>query len=469
MGGIGEKMNVSLKTKLTISYVMLSLFLVTALLAASNYIIEKKFESYIINLQEKKNTDIVNLVVHEFGNNGEIPNYEILENLGNTALSQGLVLMVSDADNKELFCMSNVETQMCDDMLADMRDHMASVYPGFNGEYEQKDYDIIKNNIRVGTVTLGYYGPFYYNDEDIQFLSMLNKIFFTTALVFFVIAILFGRFMANKISGPIRKVIDRTKKIQSGDYSERLPMISDTKEIRQLIQSVNALADTLERQHDSKKQMVSNYAHELRTPLATLQSGLEAMIDGIWEPTEERLESCREEILRLTRMISDIDKLVKIENDNDILTKTKFDIATVTEQTVINFMPEITSKGIEVRTYFNKCEIYADRDKIIQVIINLLSNAVKYTDKGGIIEITTGKNKDKALIKVTDTGIGISKQDIPDIFEYLFRTDKSRDRSTGGHGIGLSVVKAIVDAHGGNITVKSELSKGSEFQIELPL
>jgi len=214
--------------------------------------------------------------------------------------------------------------------------------------------------------------------------------------------------------------------------------------------------------------MASDYAHEFRTPLATLQLNLEAMIDGIWEPNTQLLESCREEILRLTRMISDIDKIVEIENNSISLKKTKFDLAKVVDQIVLTFQPSIVAKNINMEIQTTECEIYADKDKIIQVIYNLLSNALKYTDNGESIKIRVNKYSNKSEIIVSDTGIGISAEDLPNIFENLYRVDKSRNRSTGGSGIGLSVVKAIVDAHGGSISTKSEPTKGSEFTVSLP-
>lgn len=462
-------MHLSLKIKLTISYVFLSLFLVSSLFIVSNYLLQKKFQSYIINNQEKENYNIVNYVVNEYGDNGEAPDMEVLENIGNTALSQGLVLMVSDLNNKELFCMSTLDSQMCENMIESMRAKMASIYPNFNGKYVEKNYDIIKNNKKFGTVTLGYYGPFYYNDEDIRFIEVLNKIFISVAILFLILAAFLGFFMANKISKPIKKVIDQTTQIEKGNYSDRLSLASDTNEINQLIYSVNTLADTLEKQQISKKRMAKDYAHEFRTPLATLQSNLEAMIDGIWEPNAQRLESCREEILRLTRMISEMDKIVKIEEESLVLNKSIFNLDKIIGQVVLTFQPVILEKDIKLKTNLTQCEIYADKDKITQVIINLITNAINYTDKGGQLHISSKKLKNKVEIIVADTGIGIEAEDLPNIFEHLYRTDKSRSRNTGGSGIGLSVVKAIVEAHGGTIVATSERNKGSEFTVRLPI
>ncbi|WP_164914322.1 sensor histidine kinase [Aminipila luticellarii] len=462
-------MNVSLKFKLTLSYVLLALILVSSFLFVSNYVLEKKFQTYIVHTQEKKNQDIVHLVTEEFGENGEFPDMEILKSIGNTAVTQGLILMVSDVKDNQLFCMSTLDSRVCDNMLESMRSNMAGRYPHFDGKYVEKDYDVVKKNKKVATVTLGYYGPYFYNNEDIQFIEILNKIFIGIGLIFLIIAIFLGMYMADRMSLPIKKVIKKTRQIEGGNYTERLDFDSGTIEINQLIQSVNRLASSLEGQQLSQKRMAKDYAHELRTPLAALQSTLEAMIDGVLENTPERLEGCRTEILRLTRMLADIDKIVQIENDSLQVHKSRFDVLSVIRPVVSNFQQELESRNIRVEVGPAPCEVYADKDKMIQVVVNLLSNAIKYTDNGGKIEISAGKYGDWVRLTVSDTGLGIAAEDIPNIFDHLYRTDKSRDRNTGGSGIGLSVVKAIVDAHGGTIEVKSELGKGSVFTVQLPL
>lgn len=461
-------MKISLKLKLTISYILLSLLLVGSLLIASNYFLEKRFQSYIIENQEKENKRIVELVADEFGENGTVPSSETLEKIGENALADGIILMVNNLESQELFCMSTLDSQVCDDMIQSMSDHMVSIYPNFNGEYTQKEYEIINNGVKVGTATLGYYGPFFYNDQDVQFLKILNKIFLFVSILSLIVAALLGYFMANRISRPIKKVIDKTKQIEKGNYKDRLEVSSRTKEINQLVNSMNSLAYTLNKQQESKKRMAGDYAHEFRTPLATLQLSLEAMIDGIWEPTTERLENCREEILRLARMISDIDKITEIENDILVLNKTQFDLADTVEKVILNFMPEMQAKNLSLETDLKKSFVYADKDKIIQVIINLLSNAIKYTDKNGKIKLTVKKHNNSSVLIVSDTGIGIAEEDLKNIFEYFYRTDKSRNRKTGGSGIGLAVVKAIVDAHEGTIETKSEPGHGSEFKVYLP-
>lgn len=462
-------MKFSLKVKLTLSYVLLSLFLVGTLLVVANYFLEKKFQNYRMEALEQKNLDYVDKVMAEFDENGVAPSKDILEKIGKSAILDGLVLMVNDKDGNQIICMSALDSQMCDNMIEQMKNHMASIYPNFHGEYIQKEYKMIREGEALGIVTLGFYGPFYYNDEDIQFLNVLNELFLIAAVVSLLIALTLGILMANRISTPIKKVIEKTRKIETGDYADRILLKSKTTEIKQLISSVNTLADTLECQQHSKKRMMKDYAHELRTPLATLQSNVEAMIDGIWEATPERLESCLEEILRLTRLLSDMENLTKMENDNLIVSKTSFDFALLIRQVISTYAFDLEDRKIKVEAILSPIMIYADKDKITQVLINLISNARNYSKENGIITIHLTKSEEQAVLSVSDNGIGISKTDLPHVFEYLYRTDLSRNRNSGGCGIGLSLVKAITEAHGGVIEVTSEEQKGSTFRVTLPI
>ncbi|MEM1486179.1 HAMP domain-containing sensor histidine kinase [Oscillospiraceae bacterium PP1C4] len=459
-------MKISLRLKLIISYSLLSLFLVLSLLLVANTLLERQFQNYIQKQQEQKNNDIVQVVVKEYEKRGE-PSQDFFYSLGQNALNQGIVFMIGDASGKDLFCMSCIENMQCENMIEYMSQTMQGLYPNFNGKYQEKTYPVIANGTNHGTVTLGYYGPFYYNDADIHFIKVLNQIFLAVALVFLFVAFLFGYFMANRISKPLKSVISKTKDIEQGRYSDRIGFTSSTHEIAELIECVNFLAGSLETQQLTKKRMARDYAHEFRTPLAALQSNLEAMIDGIFEPTAERLESCRAEILRLSRMVCDINKIVELESNGLTLQKQSFDFSELLRQVLSTFEQQIYQKNINLNLSIVSCDIFADKDKISQVLVNLLSNAVKYTENDGKIDIAVKEYADVLTFSIADNGVGIAKEDLPFIFDHLFRTDLSRTRDTGGAGIGLSVVKAIITSHGGTITVKSELQKGSKFVIEL--
>jgi len=459
-------MKLSLKARLMISYGLLALFLVVSLLMISSYMLEHHFQSYVRQKQENLNQNLADIVMSEFKRTG-VPDQLFLNKLGKEALNNGVILRLNDSNGNQIYCAGCDNGSSCDITVEMMQETMQHCYPNWQGQYTEKVFPLEKDGQNYGSIVLGNYGPFFFNEEDQQFINMVNTVFIIVAIVFLVAAFAMGAFLATKITKPISYVIDKTKSIEKNNYSERIDFVSNTKEIDQMIDSVNALADSLEMQQKIKKRMARDYAHEFRTPLAALQSNLEGMIDGILEATPERLESCRDEILRLSRMTSDIDKLVEIENENLFLNKERFDFSELLSITAKTFERDIHEKEIIFELQTVPCKIYADKDKISQVIVNLISNAIKYTNYDGHILVKAVDAGDYIEFTVKDDGLGIKADDLPHIFEHLYRADQSRARETGGSGIGLSIVQAIVTAHGGTIEVKSEINKGSEFIVKL--
>ncbi len=460
-------MKLGLKVRLIISYVLLSMFLVFSLSSIANILLEKHFQSYVQERQEEKNLGFVQSVLAEFDVDKQ-PSKEFMVSLGQSALSEGIVLMVSDTFGNEIFCMSCYDNVRCENMINAMEQTMRKRYPNFEGRYIEKSYPLSKDGQKYGVVSLGFYGPFYYSNHDIKFMNMLNNLFIKSAFVFLFIALIVGYIMASRISKPIKAVTIKTNQIEKGNYSDRIELKSNTAEIEGLIGSVNTLASTLELQQQLKKRMANDYAHEFRTPLAAIQSNLEGILDGVFEPTPERVESVHAEILKLSRMVSDIDKIVEIESDSMALNKEPFDFCVLLKQTLLTFEADLKEKNLTLIVEAKPCKITADRDKISRVIVNLISNAIKYTEHGGEISVIANEGKNNLQFSISDTGVGIADKDLPHIFEHLYRADISRARNTGGSGIGLSVVKAIINAHNGKIDVQSEVGKGSTFIVTIP-
>jgi signal transduction histidine kinase len=315
---------------------------------------------------------------------------------------------------------------------------------------------------------VGYYGPYYFTTNDIQFLNSINKLLIAVAILSLLVAIAVASFMSGKISKPITKAINTAGEISKRNYSHRIAEKSNTYEMTKLSDTINNLADSLEKQENLRKQMAADVAHELRTPLANLQSTLEAMIDGVWPAYEDRLKSCHEEIIRINRLVGDLEKLERIEAENSVLDISEFDVTDLIASTIRNFEPEFRKKGVALNFIGEPAGISADRDKLSQVVINLISNALKYTPEGGRVDVGVKESDSNIEITVADTGKGIPEEDIPYIFERFYRADKSRNRLTGGLGLGLTITKSIVEAHNGEISVKSVIDKGTEFIIVIP-
>jgi two-component system sensor histidine kinase BaeS len=379
-----------------------------------------------------------------------------------------MIIKVVDSTGNTIWDAKLHDNALCEQMLDHIASNMSSRYPNWEGKYVENIYPVTDKPGEVGRVVIGYYGPYYFNDSDLAFINTINRLLIIIGAFSLILSLLFGSVMSKRLSTPISRVITTAQMISKGYFDDRITEPSSTKEIAQLTETINNLAETLENQEALRKRLTADVAHELRTPLATLQSHMEAMIDGIWEPDAERLKSCHEEVVRMNRLVGDLEKLAKYESENLILTKTSFNISELIRHIIKNFENDFANKDIEIRFIGENEMAVADKDKISQVIINLLSNAQKYTQQGGVVQVEVKGAADVTEITVKDNGRGIPPEDLPHIFERFYRADKSRNRLTGGAGIGLTITKAIVDAHKGKIQVNSKVDEGTEFIISLP-
>lgn len=281
------------------------------------------------------------------------------------------------------------------------------------------------------------------------------------------LAIVLGLRIAKKISQPLIQMKKSAELMRNGSWDIRIETNSDD-ELNDLASSLNHLAAQLQLQETLRAALSEDIAHELRTPLTTLKSHMQAFQDGIWEATPKRISSCYEEVERLIKLVGDLEKLnemdspefslsLKMENLNEILAKSMevMHASFIEKQVDLNFEP-IESVFVNV-----------DRDRILQVMINILSNALQYTPSGGSVNIQIFKKSENVIVVVQDSGVGITKQDLPHIFERFYRGDRSRSRKTGGSGIGLAISSKLILAHHGKIWATS--TKGTEIHISLPL
>ncbi len=256
--------------------------------------------------------------------------------------------------------------------------------------------------------------------------------------------------------------------MRMGNLNIRSNIKSNTTEIQELSNSINYLAETLQQQEALRKRLTSDMAHEIRTPITTLKTHVEAIIDGIWEPTEERLQVFYEELERLTNLVNNLRNISKLEKAETVVNKTNLNITKEIEKVVETFNPLYEKSGFKIVTKLEK-DVYGfiDKDKLKQIMHNLLSNSHKYLNEDGLVKVSLSKGEDKILIKVEDNGEGIPKEDLPHIFERFYRSDVSRNKTTGGTGLGLTITKTLVEAHGGHIRVESKMGVGTKFIIEI--
>jgi signal transduction histidine kinase len=230
------------------------------------------------------------------------------------------------------------------------------------------------------------------------------------------------------------------------------------------------MADDLERTEKLRRNMVADIAHELRTPLSNLSGYLEAISDGVLQPDKATVSSLSEEAATLSHLVADLQELSLADAGELKLTRRPEDMKQLIEQAVAAQQSGAAVKGLTVRAEVpaGLPEVNVDAHRIGQVLRNLLDNAVAHTPGGGSITVTAAGADDELKIMVTDTGEGIPPEDLPNIFERFYRVDRSRTRSTGGTGLGLTITRRLVEAHGGRIEAESEPGRGSTFIITLP-
>jgi len=457
----------SIKTKisLTIAFAVLTAVCIVSFLA--NYFIENQFNNYISREQKQKIEEIITSVSQQYNADINTFNEDIVHTIGMSALYNGYILKIKDENNNSVWDAYAHDMSMCKQVMNDISIRMEKRYPDLGGKITLKTFDITAGGEKIGTADIIYFGPFFLDENDFKFLDSLKTVLIIIAFSSLLFSIVLGILMAKRLSKPILKTINAAKHISDGNYKVRIDESSNTKELQNLIQSVNNIADSLQKQEKLRKQLTEDISHELRTPIAVLQSHIEAMTEGIWPVTTQRLISCGEDIKRISSLVGELEKLAKIENSNE-LKKTKVNVREIIEKIIKGFEFNINNKNLTVTLKGECSDIFADKDKLGRVFINLMSNSIKYTKNGGQIDINLYDYKDSVVITFKDDGIGIEKDELEYIFERFYRTEKSRSRETGGSGLGLAIAKSIVEAHRGKISAQSEINAGSIFKTVLP-
>ncbi len=460
-------MKYRLRTKLSVSYVLVILVCVTIIIVLANRVLDRQFSAYVADQQQEQAQDTVALLSQSYASLGTWDKSS-LEEIGTAALENGLIVKVTDASGATVWDASAHHNSRCQQMLTAMRRNMQSRYGNWQGGYKEDPYPLASGGQTVGTVQIGYYGPFFYTDSDLSFINTINTLILWAGVFSAALALAVGVLMSRQISNPIARVVAKAQHIAEGSYGETIVDKSRTLEIRRLVDTVNKLADTLQKQEERSAQASSDIAHELRTPLATIQGNLEAVMDGVLELTPDRIRVLHAEILRITRLVSSLSALARYERRGAVLQKTSFDLAVLIAETIAAMQADFEAEGKHLSFEGQSQTVCADRDQLHQVMGNLLSNAQKYTRRGDRVTVALQGEPEQVRITVRDTGIGIAAADLPYIFERFYRADPSRSRKTGGAGIGLTIVKSILTAHGGTITAQSQPEAGTEFTVTLP-
>ena len=456
-----------LNKKLILSLVSLIIIVILSIALSINSVFNKKFEQYIIRNNENEISNIIDSIRSKYVN-GE---WELssIQQIGEDAISNGIFVDLYDKDSNLVWGAMTYNKNMCHMVMGSIENNMNYMINKNKSNYTEKLFEIknLDNEI-IGNIKIGSYGLLYYMDNDVDFLKEINKVITSIGIVMVLITIFIAILISNNISKPVEVVSNMANLIGDGDYDNKIDYDSNIVEIDVLIKSINNLSAKLEEQENLRKRLTTDISHELRTPLTSIQTHLEAMIDGIWEPDTERLNSVNEEVIRLTNLVNQLQNLAKFDSEKSKLNLAKVNVKNLIMNVVYNNQGKALEKNINIDLELESIDSYLDKDKISQVIVNLLSNAIRYTNNGGKIFISSYKENNNLKIQFKDNGIGIPKENIKYIFERFYRVDESRSKNTGGIGVGLTIVKSIIDLHQGTIEVRSELNKGSEFIVILP-
>lgn len=313
-------------------------------------------------------------------------------------------------------------------------------------------------------------GPDQAPDLNASFHDAVNEVILVATLAGVAAAVAVSTITTGRIIGPLRAMMQASRRIASGDYHHRVQAVSED-ELGELAVSFNRMAEALERTEQRRLELIGNVAHELRTPLSSIRGTLEALTDGVLAPEPATFLSAQREVTRLQRLVHDLEELSRAEAGQIPLNRQPAAPNELIQAAVERLRPQFEDKdvGLEVAASADLPALLVDSGRIMQVLLNLLGNALQYTSPGGRVTVQAATQRHQLLITIKDTGIGISDAELPHIFERFYRVDKSRSRAGGGSGIGLTISKHLIEAHGGEIWADSPgPGQGSSFYFTLP-
>jgi two-component system, OmpR family, sensor histidine kinase BaeS len=341
----------------------------------------------------------------------------------------------------------------------------ASLGFGIRPGLPQYTAPVLVHGVRVGTVLTRFTGAGLSSADDALQTDLFRAIGGAAGLAALV-ALLAGLGLARRITRPVERIIAVTRAMSRGERTARVGQVRGPAELSELGMALDRMADTLDRQEQIRRDMVADVAHELRTPVAVLQAGHEAILDGVTEPTPEQLASLRDEVLRLGRMVSDLQDMAAADAAALHLALRNCDLADVAAEAADSLAARFEAADIRLERDLAPAPVLGDPRWLHQVVMNLLTNALKYTPTGGNVAVHTSRTGQEAVLTVADTGIGIPADELPQIFDRFWRGRQAAQ--TSGTGIGLAIAAELTQAHGGQLAATSEPGRGTEMTLTLP-
>lgn len=388
----------------------------------------------------------------------------------------------NENSNIDFNTFTEQEKQLVEEVLdGGTVDNEINVFPSaFRGRtisigYPQTYIEQISTSFGTASVNVTKSGAVFIHISlnDISMMAhMMQKIVIIVMIIIVLIAVIMGSIMANNILTPVSLMKNAAEQISKGDFSQEVPVTSND-EIGELSRSFNTMSKELANVDSLQSDFIANISHDFRSPLTSVKGYVEAMLDGTIPPEEytKYLGIVRDETNRLIKMTNNVLDLTKMENGKIELHLSTFDVNEMIVKLALSLEQRVEEKKIAMNFQFLQDKLYvkADLELIQRVVYNLLDNALKFTPESGTITVETSVVGGKAMVSVQDTGVGISEEYLPHIFERFNKGDKSRGTNKMGAGLGLAIVKQIMLTHHEDITVTSKLGEGTRFSFTLPL
>ncbi|MBV9691008.1 MAG: HAMP domain-containing histidine kinase [Ktedonobacteraceae bacterium] len=476
---------VGLRVKLQMSYLLVTLGTILTL----TFVVALVVQNYFYNVQLER----LNLEAQYYSQRIERLYLLVGQNWDNLQSSisetgDPVILVITDATGRQILCSEPtfVSQANCHDPRL-----KSALSKALQGSEESGYLQVSVKNSAVSSQYISVplnkgnqvIGAMFLSEptQSSVFLQQVNLAIFVAGVVVALIVILFSVLLARRLTRPLESLTLAAEQVRQGKYTQRVASPTSLDELGRLTLTFNAMADTIEadvnelrRQEQVRRDLLANIAHDLATPLTAIQGFSEALADDlILDPAarQETAQRIGREVQRLHRLVADIQQMSALESGHARLDLAPLNMHALVDETVAVIVPECEQGGIATRNEIaaETPPVLADSDRITQVLLNLLDNARHHTPCNGSITISAVQEGKMLKITVSDTGVGIDPTDLPHIFERFYRADRSRTGKTGGSGLGLSIVRAIITAHGGKVWAESTLGQGTRISFSLPL
>ncbi len=388
------------------------------------------------------------------------------------------VIFITDTEGKTIFCTEGKNCVLHSTYLLPRRvlekaeeEGIYSESGRLDGYYREPQYTVCMPIAETGSQrTAGFLFVTGSTEELHQFVFEMIKIFLLCAILVLLITFLATYFVTLKMVRPLREMAVAAKKFGQGDFSTRIRIDSDD-EIGQLAMAFNNMAKSLSTLESMRRSFVANVSHELRTPMTSIAGFIDGILDGTIGPEKQShyLRIVSDEVKRLSRLVRSMLNLSRIEAGELKVQTTQFDVLEIICETVFSFEQAINKKRLDIRGLDNdKVMVEADPDLIHQVVYNLIENAVKFVNEDGYLEFSFNTDSHMTYVGIRNSGEGLAKEEIPRVFDRFYKTDRSRGMDKNGVGLGLYLVRSIINLHGGDIIVKSTPGEYTEFIFSIP-